>query len=258
MTCLRLSFIGSWTGRATIPNTHPINESMRASTKPLGRDEMALDYRDAAFQCEDGALNDEWDLRKMGVDLEATIKAIQRQGEASAAAPILHHHETVDAFLSSFLLQMGMTETLDWFQMEWAELVQRGVVDAQQVEMVPDVYVEIQHLVRKLKNIQQEGKEYREASSAAVDILEKARKARHIQQMHHQRVLIEKKRLIEELRKLKVKYNRCESELKRWNEKYHTVVRQTVMMRWKRDQAAELANQTGKLALESTCDHLNL
>lgn len=256
---MRLSFSDSWTGnKATIPNTQPINESMRASTEPLEKDEMAPDYRDAAFQCEDGALNDDWDLRKEGADLEATIKAIQSRGEASAAAPILHQRETMDTFLSSFLFQMGMTETLDWFQIEWAELIRRGVVDAQQVEMVPDVYVEIQHLVRKLKNIQQEGKEYREASSAAVDILEKARKARHIQQMRHQRVLIEKNRLIEELRKLKVKYNRYESELKRWNEKYHAVVKQTILMRWKRDKAAELANQTGKLALESTCDLLNL
>lgn len=249
---MRLSFSGSWTGKATIPNTQPINESMRASTEPLEKDEMAPDYRGAAFQCEDDALNDDLDLRKGGADLEATIKAIQSRREASAAAPILHHHETVDAFLSSFLFQMGMTETLDWFQMEWAELIQRGLVDAQQVEMVPDVYVEIQHLVRKLNNLQQEGKEYREASSAAVDILEKAQKARHIQQMHHQRVLMEKNRLIEELRKLKIKYNRYESELKRWNEKYHAVVKQTVLMRWKRDKAAELANQTGKL--ESTCD----
>uniref|UniRef100_A0A3B5KE32 Sperm associated antigen 16 n=1 Tax=Takifugu rubripes TaxID=31033 RepID=A0A3B5KE32_TAKRU len=240
--CVCLSFSGSLTGKATIPNTQPINESMRASPEPLEKDEMAPDYRDAAFHCEDGG----------GADLEATIKAIQSQGEASAAAPILHHHETGDEFLSSFLFQMGMTETLDWFQMEWAELIQRGVVDTQQVEMVPDVYVEIQHLVRNFKKIQQEGKEYREASSAAVDILEKVRKARHIQQMHHQRVLMEKNRLIEELRKLKVKYNHYESELKRWNEKYHAVVKQTVLMRWKRDKAAELANQTGKLALEST------
>lgn len=230
---------------------------MRARTEPLENNEMAPDYRDAAFQCEDGTLNDDRDLRKGRTDLEATIKDIQSRGEASAA-PILHHHETMDAFLSSFLFQMGMTETLDCFQMEWAELIQRGVVDAQQVEMVPDVYVEIQHLIRKLKNIQQEGKEYREASSAAVDVLEKAWKARHIQQMHHQRVLIEKSRLIEELRKLKVKYKHYESELKRWNEKYHAVVRQTVLMRWKRDKVAELANQTEKLALESTCDLLNL
>lgn len=186
---------------------------MRASTESLEKDEMTPEYRDAAFQCEDGALNDDWDLRKGGADLEATIKAIQSR----AAAPILHHHETVDAVLSSFIFQMGMTETLEWFQMEWAELIQRGLVDAQQVEMVPAVRVKIQHLVRKLKNIQQEGKEYREASSAVVDMLEKARKARHIQQMHHQCVLMEKNRLIKELRKLKVKYNCYES--KRWNEK---------------------------------------
>lgn len=76
---------------ATITNTQSINESMIASTAPLEKDEMTPDYRDAAFQCEDSALNDDWDLRKGGADLEPTIKAIQSRGEASTAAPILHH-----------------------------------------------------------------------------------------------------------------------------------------------------------------------
>lgn len=227
------------------------------STEALEKEEMAPDYSAAAFQCEAEALNDDWDLRKGGADLEATIKAIQSRAEAeasAAASDIMHHHETVDAFLSSFLFQMGMKETLDCFQTEWIEQVQRGLVDGQQVEVVPDVYVEIQRLLRKLKNTQQEGREYREASSAAAEILEKARKARHIQQMHHQRVLVEKNRLIEELRKLKVKCNSYESELKRWDDKYQAAVKKTVLMSLDRDKAAELANQTGELALDSACD----
>lgn len=228
------------------------------STEPLEKEEMAPACSDAAFQCEGEALNDDFDLRKGAADLEATIKAIQSRAEAEAspaASDVMHHQETVDAFLSSFLLQMGMKETLDCFQTEWVEQVQRGLVDGQQVEAVPDVYVEIQWLLRKLKNTQQEGREYREASSAAAEILEKARKARHIQQMHHQRVLVEKNRLIEELRKLKVKVNSYDSEVKRWDDKYQAAVKETVLMSLERDKAAELANQR-ELALDSSLQHL--
>lgn len=223
----------------------PMSEAMSAETEPQEKDEIVPDGSNAAFQCVDEALNDDWALRKEGADLEATIKAIQSRVQATtAASPIMHHPETMDAFLNSFLFQMGMTETLECFQSEWAELLQRGVVDAQQVEVVPGVYVEILQLHRKLKNIQREIKEYREASSAAAEILEKARKARDIQRLHHQRVLVEKNRLIEELRKLKIKCNSYESELKRQYEKYQAAVKQTMLMSLERDKAVELANET--------------
>lgn len=222
-----------------------MSETMSAGTEPHEKGEVIPDDSNAAFQCEDEALNDGWALRKEGAELEATIKAIQSRVEANAAAsPIMHHHETMDAFLSTFLFQMGMTETLECFQSEWAELLQRGLVDAQQVEVVPDVYVEILQLHRKLKNIQREIKEYKEASSAAAEILEKAQKARDIQRMHHQRVLVEKNRLIEELRKMKIKCSSYESELKRQYEKYQAAVKQTVLMSLERDKAVEVAKET--------------
>lgn len=225
-------------------NSHLMSETMSASTEPHEKDEMVPDDSDAAFQCEDEALNDDWALRKEGADLEATIKAIQSRVEASAAASsIMHHPETMDAFLSSFLFQMGMTETLECFQSEWAELLRRGLVDAQQVEVVPEVYVEILQLHRRLKNIQREIREYREAASAAAEILEKAQKARDRQRMHHQRVLVEKNRLIEELRKLKIKCDGYESELTRQYEKYQAAVKQTELMSLERDKAVELANE---------------
>lgn len=227
-----------------------MSEAMSAETEPQEKDEIVPDGSNAAFRCVDKALNDDWALRKEGADLEATIKAIQSRVQATtAASPITHHPETMDAFLNSFLFQMGMTETLECFQSEWGELLQRGVVDAQQVEVVPGVYVEILQLHRKLKNIQREIKEYREASSAAAEILEKARKARDIQRLHHQRVLVEKNRLIEELRKLKIKCNSYESELKRQYEKYQAAVKQTMLMSLERDKAVELANETEEAGL---------
>lgn len=225
-------------------NTQPMRETMSAGTEPHEKDEMVPDDGGAAFHCEDEALSEDWALRKAGADLEATIKAIQSRVEANAASPIVHRPVTMDVFLSTFLFQLGMTETLECFQSEWAELLRRGVVDAQQVDVVPDVYIEILQLHRKLKNIQREIKEYTEASSAAAEILRKARKARDIQRMHHQRVLVEKNRLIEELRKLKVKCSTYECELERQYGKYQAAVKQTVLMSLERDKAVELAKET--------------
>lgn len=227
-------------------NIQPMSETTGSGTERHKKEEMVPNDSDIAFQCEDEALRDDWALRKEAADLKATIKAIQSRVDANAApSPTVQHPETMDGFLSSFFFQMGMTETLKCFQSEWAELLQRGLVDAQQVEVVPSVYVEILRLHRKLKNIQQEIREYREASSAAAEILVKARKARNIQRMHHQRVLVEKNRLIEELRRLKAKCSSYESELKRQFEKYQAAVKQTLLMSLERDKVVELANETG-------------
>lgn len=221
-------------------NIQLLSETMSAAGSPE-RFEMVPDDSHAALQCEE----DDWLLRKRGAALEETIKAIQCRAEPSAAAasPITHPPETVDTFLSSFLFQMGMAETLECFQTEWAELLQRGLADAKQVDSVPDVYVEIARLHRKLENVRREAEEYREVFSAAAEILEKAQKARDVQRMHHQRVLVENSRLTEELRRLKLKCDGYESEVKRKSEKYQAAVKQTALMSLERDKAVELANE---------------
>ncbi|XP_054863129.1 sperm-associated antigen 16 protein-like isoform X2 [Amphiprion ocellaris] len=130
-----------------------------------------------------------------------------------------------------------MTETLNCFQTEWTEMVQKGLVDADRVDVVPDVYTENQRLERELKHARREREEYRQAVSVAAETLVRAQKARDLQRLHHQRVIQEKNRLIEEMRKVKVQCDSYEPALKRMSEKYQAVSRQVLLGALEKDKA---------------------
>lgn len=223
-----------------------LNETM-SGTNPEKNETVPSDS-DADFQYED-IFADDFSLTSLtegGEDLEATFKNIHNQAEVGATvSPVTHPPEPVDAFLRNFLHQMEMTQTLECIQTEWAELELKGLADAQQVGVVPEVYSENQRQHAELETIRREGEEYRLAASAAAVLLDKARNARDVQKLHHQRVVDEKNKLIQEMRRLKARCNTYEPELKRLNEKYQAALKQTMKLDLE-NKAADLANRAAE------------
>lgn len=220
---------------------------MSATNKTEGKENTSAHDSGDDFKYEEVHLEeDEWSFTEEEEDLDATIKAIKQRAEASAQASLrskstAHHQppEAVDDFLRNFLIHMDMRETLDCFQTEWAEMVQKGQVDAEKVGVVPDVYTDIQRLERELRNAKREREEYIRAVSAAEEILQRAQRARDFHRRQHKRVIQEKNRLIEELRKLKVQCDNYEPTVKRMNEKYQAVLKQTVLVTLEREKALQ-------------------
>lgn len=204
------------------------------------------------FQYEEVSLEDDWSLTEGEEDLEATVKAIQDRAKATAAAaaahPTAHQPEAVDDFLRNFLFQMGMTETLDCFQTEWTELAQKGLLDTERVGVVPDVYTENKLLESELRSAQREGEEYKLAAAGAAETLVRVQKARDFHRLQHRRVVQEKNRLIEEMRKLKVQCSSYEPAVKRMNEKYQSVLKQTMLLTLERDEAWGHAGEEGAVS----------
>lgn len=214
---------------------------MSAASKKLESD--ALPDSDEDFKYEEVPLGDEWGLTEGEEDLEATVKATQERAEASArAASSKHQQLTVVEFLCNFLLQADMRETLDCFQAEWTEMVHKGLVDADLVGVVPEVYTENMRLDSKLKNAQREKEEYRHAASAAAETLLRVQRARDVHRLQHRRVVQEKNKLIEDIRKLTVQCHSFEPALKRMNEKYQVALKQVMLVASERDKALGLMN----------------
>ncbi|XP_056290246.1 sperm-associated antigen 16 protein-like [Pseudoliparis swirei] len=210
---------------------------MSAGHKKQEKEESVLDESDDYFKYEEVSLADDWSLTEGVEDLEATVKTIQARAEAGAPSTTHHRPQAVEDFLRNFLFQMCMTETLDCFQTEWSEMVQRGLVDTEHVDVVPDVHVENQRLDSELKNAQREGEEYRLAASAGAETLARVQKERDFHRMQHKRVVQEKNRVIEEIRKLKSQCDHYEPALKRSHEKYQAVLKQTMLVALERDKA---------------------
>lgn len=211
---------------------------MSAASKRHDRESIATES-DVDLQYEELCLDDDWTLTDQEEDLEATVRTIQARAEASAAglppgpgsgSPVPHQNSVaVEDFLRNFLLQMGMAETLDCFQTEWLEVVQKGLVDTERVSVVPEVYIENQRLYGELKNAQREGDEYRRAAAVAAETLSRAEKARDAQRTLYTRVDRERNKLMDEIRRLKVQCDCFEPEVKRMSEKYQALLRQTML-----------------------------
>ncbi|XP_026978014.1 sperm-associated antigen 16 protein isoform X6 [Sagmatias obliquidens] len=76
--------------------------------------------------------------------------------------------EAIEGFLCNFLIKMGMTRTLDCFQSEWYELIQKGVTELRGGGHVPDVYTQNMLLENENKILKKELKHYKQAAEYVI------------------------------------------------------------------------------------------
>ncbi|XP_067108250.1 sperm-associated antigen 16 protein-like [Osmerus mordax] len=201
---------------------------------------------DDGFQYDEVTFEEHCSLTEGEEDLEATVRAIQERSDDTtsvalnldASQPrVSHVPEVLDDFLRNFLVKMGMKKTLDCFQTEWTELAHKGLWNTNQIELVPEVYTQNQLLDSQLKNAQRERDEYKHAALAAADTLVKLQKARDFHRLQHKRVMQEKTRLIEDIRKLKTHCSSYEPVLRQMNEKYQVALKEKMLASLERDRA---------------------
>ncbi|XP_029955936.1 sperm-associated antigen 16 protein-like [Salarias fasciatus] len=204
-------------------------------------DDLSIDS-DGDFKYEEDHLEGECSLTEGEEDPEAEVKA-DIQVRTNAPAPTRVNTEntrkptTVLTFIRNYLSQMGMEKTLDCFQTEWTEVTEKGLVDPEQVSPVPDVYIENQHLENQLMNARREREEYRQAAAASAETLLRAQKLRDVHRLQHKRVVQEKNRLIEELRRLQLQCSNNTPAVLRMKEKCQVALKQVMQVASERDKA---------------------
>ncbi|XP_024420068.2 sperm-associated antigen 16 protein [Desmodus rotundus] len=152
--------------------------------------------------------------------------------------------EVIEDFLCNFLIKMGMTRTLDCFQSEWYELIQKGVTEVR-VGNVPDVYTQNMLLENENKNLKKDLKHYKQAADKAREDLLKTQKERDFHRMHHKRIVQEKNKLINDLKGLKLHYASYEPTIRVLLEKHQTLLKQKMMTSLERDKAAKKGSGPG-------------
>ncbi|KFW06270.1 Sperm-associated antigen 16 protein, partial [Eurypyga helias] len=145
--------------------------------------------------------------------------------------------ETMDDFFCNFLVSLGMSRTLDCFQTEWYELIERGIITAKDGGLVPTVYTCNQHLEAENMRLRKDLENYKLAASKAKEAFLKMQKERDFHRMHHHRVVQEKNRLICDIKRLKAHYESYEPTLRQLSEKYQTTLRQKMLTSLERDRA---------------------
>nr|XP_045004045.1 sperm-associated antigen 16 protein isoform X2 [Jaculus jaculus] len=145
--------------------------------------------------------------------------------------------EAIEDFLCNFLIKMGMTRTLDCFQTEWYELIQKGVTELRTFGNVPDVYTQVMLLESENRNLKKELKRFKQAADKAREDLMKTQKQRDFHQMHHKRIIQEKNKLVNDLKGLKLHYASYEPTLRVLHEKHHALLKEKMLTSLERDRA---------------------
>ncbi|KAG6939076.1 sperm associated antigen 16, partial [Chelydra serpentina] len=118
--------------------------------------------------------DDDFSLLEGDEDLVKALQTIQEQAEDAqiiAQRSILTSKhsvseipEVVDDFLCNFLVRMGMARTLDCFQTEWYERMQKGAIERKDIGFVPDMYTYNQHLEMENRKLKKELENYKLAA----------------------------------------------------------------------------------------------
>nr|XP_025857990.1 sperm-associated antigen 16 protein isoform X3 [Vulpes vulpes] len=193
-------------------------------------------------------------------DLAQAIQMVQEQAtdtqilEQKTVLPSKQQvPEVIEDFLCNFLIKMGMTRTLDCFQSEWYELIQKGVTGLRDLGNVPDVYTQNMLLENENKNLKKDLKCYKQAADKAREDLLKTQKERDFHRMHHKRIVQEKTKLINDLKGLKLHYASYEPTIRVLQEKHHTLLKQKMLTSLERDRAV------GQISgLQATLKHMEL
>ncbi|KAM6200699.1 sperm-associated antigen 16 protein [Sarcoramphus papa] len=209
--------------------------------------------------------DDEFSLQEDDEDLSKALQTIQEQAEdaqilalrsvLTSEKSVSEVPEAMDDFFCNFLVRLGMSRTLDCFQTEWYELIQRGVFTAKDIGLVPTVYTRNQQLEAENMCLRKDLENYKLAANKAKEAFLKMQKERDFHRMHHKRVVQEKNSLICDIKRLKAHYASYEPVLKQLTEKYQTTLRQKMLTSLERDRA--VGQVTGLQAtlqnLESGC-----
>ncbi|KAM6131648.1 sperm-associated antigen 16 protein [Phoenicopterus ruber ruber] len=217
------------------------------------------------YQYEEVPADDEFSLSEDDEDLSKALQTIQEQAEdaqilalqsvLTSEKSVSEVPEAMDDFFCNFLVRLGMSRTLNCFQTEWYELIERGVFTAKDIGWVPTVYTHNQQLEAENMHLRKDLENYKLAANKAKEAFLKMQKERDFHRMHHKRVVQEKNRLICDIKRLKAHYASYEPVLKQLTEKYQTTLRQKMLTSLERDRAVGQVTglQATLQSLESVC-----
>jgi hypothetical protein len=144
----------------------------------------------------------------------------------------------IDDYVRNFMASRGLKKSLEAFQNEWYEVLQKQQLSGEDSLLVPDVYQQNQELSDALKRLRLDSESFRNVAAKTRGMFEKLRKERDFHKMHHKRVVQEKNKLIEEIKKLKLHFETYEPTLRQLRQKYEIAMKDKMLTKLDRDKLA--------------------
>lgn len=218
-----------------------------------------FEYDEVAVDSGDDELEEL--AEELDEDLESALESIKRKikpghgtqdpGERKALPVVAKRAEVLDDFMRNCMIKMKLSKTLETFQAEWYELTQKGILTEEDVGVVPDIYLRNQQMDDNVKYLRDELEKARKIAEHAESMFDNLRKERDFHRMHHKRVVQEKNKLIQDLRRLRDHYKHFEPALAETKDKYDRLLREKSLLKLDRDKL-----QTKVMGLEVTIQGL--
>ena len=209
----------------------------------LDRVEFSDDEEDFKYEVVDEAdfagADEDDDLAEALASLQFQKKG-SHDGEfgatASSASITQVRPSVVDDFIRNFLIKAGMKRSLDSFNIEWYELQAKGKLAAELANPIPDIYLRNEELFEQTRILREQVDKMREVAGKAQATWDKFRKERDFHRMHHHRVVQEKNKLIDDLKRLRNHLRSYEPTIDEMKRRYEVAMKEKMMIRLERDR----------------------
>lgn len=155
----------------------------------------------------------------------------------------------VDDFIRNFLIKAGMSRSLDVFNAEWYELQSKGKLAAELSSAVPDIYLRNEELDQQVVVMREQMEKMREVAAKAQSTWDMFRKERDFHRMHHKRVVHEKNKLVDDLKRLRNNLRSYEPVIEELKKRHESALKEKMLIRLERDRlSAKVKNMEEQIS----------
>ncbi|GAB1603491.1 sperm-associated antigen 16 protein-like [Argonauta hians] len=144
--------------------------------------------------------------------------------------------ETVENFIYNFLAQQKMEKTLNVFQAEWYEMVEKGLISTDPPYMLPNVYTSVTRLQSYIKQLEKDTAVFKSIAEKAQKSYAKLQKQRDFHRMNHHRVILEKDDLKNTINRVRRLHNMLEPKFTAFKVKYESAMKHKKLTSMKLEQ----------------------
>lgn len=181
--------------------------------------------------------DEEDDLAEALANLQFKQKGSEQSTSSSQENVVTHvRPSVVDDFIRNFLIKAGMRRSLEAFNTEWYEFQSKGKLPDELASTVPDIYLRNEELDQQVGSLREQVDKMRVVASRAQATWDKFRKERDYHRMHHRRVVQEKNKLIDDLRRLKNHLKSYEPTIEELKRRYEVAMKEKMMTKLERDR----------------------
>ncbi len=207
-----------------------------------------MEYETISISDGDDMSDEEFKLDSLAKEVEQLkleeAGTVQPQGPKEVQ--VTRQPETIDDFVRNFLSRTGMVKTLTSFQEEWHDAQSRQQGYASESAALPDIYMQNQLLEERVRAMGQEMARLKSIVDQAKGTYHQLERQRDFHKMNHKRVIHEKSKLMDNLRRMTKHVDRYEPALHEMERRYTIAMKEKMVTKLERDRLADKLKHMGQ------------